>query len=179
MSQFIRPLVGSVVERRPGASPLSETTFSALPGKTGFPAAQHRSKSAFARGRDELRRSGPLRPGDVPVVVPSGPTKLPPDPDDWRNQISEENQRRVEEMSEEERERERQEIMEKFGPGVGDILKRVREARERQAGKGISKEAQGKATETTDKGLLSSTADLPESALNYCSLYNIVDSRLL
>jgi hypothetical protein len=36
-------------------------------------------------------------------------------------------------MTDEERERARAEIMEHFGAGVGDILRRAREARERQA----------------------------------------------
>ncbi|KAG6817425.1 hypothetical protein H0H92_002953, partial [Tricholoma furcatifolium] len=35
-------------------------------------------------------------------------------------------------MTEEEREEERQEILDRFGAGVGDLLKRVRMAREKQ-----------------------------------------------
>jgi hypothetical protein len=44
--------------------------------------------------------------------------------------MSEENERRVAAMTEEEREQERREIEEKFGKNVGDVLRRARLARE-------------------------------------------------
>ena len=53
-----------------------------------------------------------------------------PDTDAWRVQISQENERRVAAMTEEEREQERREIEEKFGKNIGEVLKRVRMARE-------------------------------------------------
>jgi len=46
--------------------------------------------------------------------------------------MSEENERRVGAMTEEEREQERREIEEKFGKNIGDVLRRVRMARESQ-----------------------------------------------
>jgi len=44
--------------------------------------------------------------------------------------MSEENERRVAAMTEEEREQERREIREKFGKNIGDVLKKARMARE-------------------------------------------------
>ena len=44
--------------------------------------------------------------------------------------MEEENQRRVEAMTESELEAERKEILERFGPNVGEILRRARAARE-------------------------------------------------
>lgn len=49
--------------------------------------------------------------------------------------MSLENQERVESMTEGEREEERQEIIARFGVGVGDLLKRVQQARVREAAK--------------------------------------------
>ncbi|KZT69607.1 hypothetical protein DAEQUDRAFT_765434 [Daedalea quercina L-15889] len=51
---------------------------------------------------------------------------------DWRGQVEEENRRRVETMTEEEREQERRDVLERFGPDVGDILRKARAARERK-----------------------------------------------
>lgn len=131
-------LVGSVFERTPSRS----TQPSKLSGssQTGFPIVQHRSKkSAFARGRDELKRNSTGKDVIVPVVQPT--PKLPQpridtrevtSADDLRRQISEENDRRIEGMSEEERERERREIIEQFGTGVEDLLRRAKEAREKR-----------------------------------------------
>ncbi|KAJ7619092.1 hypothetical protein DFH06DRAFT_1235276 [Mycena polygramma] len=131
------PLIGAVFERAPASTP--STPF-APASKTGFPQAPHRSKkSAFQRAREAAGASSSLKPRDhVPVVVPfkreasrpspsdEQPTK---DPDDWRAQMSRENELRVSAMTDEEREEERREILEKFGPGLGDVLKKVREAR--------------------------------------------------
>lgn len=50
--------------------------------------------------------------------------------DDWRSQISAENEAKVQAMTEDERETERQEILKAFGPSVGEILRRAREKRE-------------------------------------------------
>lgn len=49
---------------------------------------------------------------------------------DWRSQISAENEAKVQAMTEDEREAERQEILKAFGPSVGEILRRAREKRE-------------------------------------------------
>ncbi|KAK0201487.1 hypothetical protein DFS33DRAFT_1347743 [Desarmillaria ectypa] len=139
-------LVGSVFERPP---PLGLRRPPQLPtsGRTGFPAAQHRSKSAFARRRDEERKTDNTRPRAVPTVVPI-PKVQPFTPNttvaherqedavvDWREEISRQSQTKVQNMSAEERERERNEIYERFGADIGDILRRAREARERRAEK--------------------------------------------
>ena len=51
--------------------------------------------------------------------------------DDLRRQISEENDRRIEGMREEGTERERKEIIGQFGSGIGDLLRKAKEAREK------------------------------------------------
>ncbi|KAK0185664.1 hypothetical protein F5146DRAFT_1070960 [Armillaria mellea] len=130
-------LVGSVFERPPSLA-LHRLP---QPSKTGFPPAQHRSKSAFARRRDEERKTGDTRLRGVPTIVPI-PKVRPFTPEreegivaDWREEISRQNELQVQNMSEEERARERSEIYERFGADIGGILKRAREARERQAEK--------------------------------------------
>ncbi|KAK0460031.1 uncharacterized protein EV420DRAFT_1534600 [Desarmillaria tabescens] len=139
-------LVGSVFERPPSLG-LHRPPQPPTSGKTGFPAAQHRSKSAFARRRDEERKTDNTLPRGAPTVVPI-PKVLPFTPStpvaherqdedvtDWREEISRQNQLKVQNMSAEERERERNEIYEKFGADIGDILRRARMAREKQAEK--------------------------------------------
>ncbi|KAG6866175.1 hypothetical protein C0991_007725 [Blastosporella zonata] len=131
MSQNNPALVGSVFERKPSHSAPKAFT----PTKSGFPAVQHRSKSAFARNLEGVRKNGAARPQNAPTVAHSRlarPLK-PADPDEWRNQMSRENEQRVASMTEEERDQERQEILERFGAGVGDLLQRVKLAREKQA----------------------------------------------
>ncbi|PBK95756.1 hypothetical protein ARMGADRAFT_1077294 [Armillaria gallica] len=132
-------LVGSVFERPPSLA----LHRPPQPSKTGFPAAQHRSKSAFARRRDEERKTDNTQPRSVPTVVPI-PRVQPFTPNvsereepvaDWREEISRQNELQVQNMTAEERERERNEIYERFGADIGGILRRAREARERQAEK--------------------------------------------
>ncbi|KAG6820119.1 hypothetical protein H0H93_005125 [Arthromyces matolae] len=135
MSQNNSSLVGSVFERK-STSHSSPKIFT--PAKAGFPAAQHRSKSAFARNLEGVRKNGASRPREAPTITSSAATRPSgsSDPNEWRNQVSRENEQRVASMTDEERERERQEILERFGAGVGDILKKVKLARERQAANG-------------------------------------------
>lgn len=129
-------IVGSIVERKPSSS-VSIPKLSSS-GKTGFPTVQHRSKSAFARNREDLRKSGIPRLHTVPAIAPSSKqssrhsSSPPPSSVDWRDQVSRENEERVAGMTEEEREQERREIVERFGANVGDILKRARLARDKQ-----------------------------------------------
>ncbi|KAF8073576.1 hypothetical protein FPV67DRAFT_1778211 [Lyophyllum atratum] len=133
MSHNSPALVGSVFERNPTAQSAPKTF---TPARTGFPAVEHRSKSAFARSREGSRKAGPSRLQDVPTIAPSEKVQAPKktlDPDDWRTQMSHENEQRVAQMTEEERDQERQEILQRFGSGVGDLLKRVKQAREKQA----------------------------------------------
>lgn len=137
MSQQGKPLVGSIFERKPSSSTSALSTPKATVSKTGFPTAQHQSKSVFARGREAQQQSAVVssRAIEPPVVQPSlkkqGPTPSEgTNAGDWRVQMSEENEGRVAAMTEEEREEGRREIEEKFGKNIGDVLRRVRMARE-------------------------------------------------
>jgi RNA polymerase II-associated protein 1 len=138
MSGHSKPLIGSVFERKPGPSAPAPSLPQANGSKTGFPTAQHRSKSVFARNRAQQQPAASSSRDTVPPVVQqaSGTNDLLPaeelDTDDWRVQMSEENQRRVSAMAEEEREQERREIEERFGKNIGDVLRRARMARESQ-----------------------------------------------
>ncbi|KAF9075965.1 hypothetical protein BDP27DRAFT_1285841 [Rhodocollybia butyracea] len=145
-SAFTPSLVGSVFERKPlasNSSTQSQSRFSnSINSKTGFPPVQHRSQknSAFLKNRDESRRKPELsteRTTDVPHVASASATAGPGPrtmqnhaKDGWMSQISAENEARVQAMTEEERDAERRQILERFGPGVGDILRRAREKRE-------------------------------------------------
>ncbi|KZT19594.1 hypothetical protein NEOLEDRAFT_1245723 [Neolentinus lepideus HHB14362 ss-1] len=132
-------IIGSVIERKPGVSASTPTTRG--PTRNGFPTVEHRSKSAFARGREEAsRKGGKERVREVPVIQTTPNEIVAPrrsilngvtGEEDWRRQVSEENQRRVEDMSQEELEQERREILERFGTGVGDILRKAKDAREK------------------------------------------------
>jgi hypothetical protein len=57
--------------------------------------------------------------------------------------MSEENERRVAAMTEEEREQDRREIREKFGKNIGDVLRKARMAREKQKKTVASSEGDG------------------------------------
>jgi RNA polymerase II-associated protein 1 len=92
-------IISSVVERKPTSS--FSTPKLAVSGKTGFPTAQHRSKSAFARNRDDLRKSAVSRPKDVHVAQSTNVHPAVTEPTDWREQISKENEERVADMTEE------------------------------------------------------------------------------
>ncbi|GBE85474.1 hypothetical protein SCP_0706610 [Sparassis crispa] len=137
-----QPLIGSVLERKPGPFSAPSTPISSGSTKTGFPTAQHRSKSAFSRSREEkIRKNGLERLQGVPIVQPVAQPAVPSnnqgsstaDRESWRRQVEEENERRVEAMTEEEREEERREILQRFGQNVGDILQKAKEARVKQA----------------------------------------------
>ena len=130
MSESNSAIIGSVFERKPGLAPIAPKAFTS--GKTGFPAVQHRSKSAFARSREKIISA---RPQDVPAIIQSNRKTDSADSGGWREQVSRENRERVEGMSEEEREEQRRDIIARFGSGVGDLLKRVQQARAREAEK--------------------------------------------
>ncbi|KAI0642917.1 hypothetical protein C8Q79DRAFT_1095487 [Trametes meyenii] len=158
-------LVGSILERKPVAKPSAPARTAT---KTGFPAVQHRSQSAFARSRLDAQKPAGQRLREVPVVQPSSGfshgSPVPEgkggqsngDPDGWRAQMEEQNKQRVETMTEEEREQERVEILEKFGPNVAEVLRRAREARE---GKG--KESRSESPEVGAKSSLPSSPSRP------------------
>ncbi|THU78396.1 hypothetical protein K435DRAFT_973548 [Dendrothele bispora CBS 962.96] len=142
-------LIGSVFERKPTALPNAPSSH-LTKTKHGFPLAQHRSlnpvprkKSAFQKAREESGRGERLEepPRIIPIksslaFQPAGEDTDSefelPHKSSWRSQISSENETRVSNMSAEERERERQEIIERFGKDVGEILRRTRERRERE-----------------------------------------------
>src|ERR1700710_2261482 len=142
MTSTDRSLIGSVFERKAPTAPTAPSPrFTHTPG-SGFPAVHHRSKSAFARAREEEKSSGNARSTTVPSALPTRPAEqslsrdlAPANDDAIRRQISEENERRVATMSEDEREQERREIIDQLGNGVGDLLERVRAARSRNAAK--------------------------------------------
>ena len=72
-------------------------------------------------------------------MVQPTPKLLPPRIDEGeatsinslRRQISEENDRRIEELPEKGIDRERSEIIGQFGSGIGDLLRKAKEAREK------------------------------------------------
>jgi hypothetical protein len=136
MSEHSKPLIGTVYERKTGSSKPAPPTLKALDSKTGFPTAQHRSKSVFSRNREIQQPAAPPSRAAVPAVVQLSPRTQGSVPSnefpsgDWRVQMSEENKRRVATMTEEERAQERREIEERFGKDIGDVLRRVRMARE-------------------------------------------------
>ncbi|KAF6755856.1 cytoplasmic protein [Ephemerocybe angulata] len=144
-------IIGSVFERKPGASKKDfgapRTTAGATP--TGFPSVQHRSKSAFSRNReDSLRKGvGSSRSQAPPVPVSSAqrplsaPLQAPPDqapssssvmasdPEFFREQISRENEARIAGMTEDEIEDEKRQILERFGSRISGVLERARKNR--------------------------------------------------
>jgi RNA polymerase II-associated protein 1 len=130
-----KPLVGSVFERKPGSSVISPPSPKSNESATGFPRALHRSKSLFAQKRGTQQQSVIPSHTAIPPVVQRAPrtqVQEEHDTDNWRVQMSEENERRVAAMTEEEREQERRQIRENFGKNIGDILKKARMAREAQ-----------------------------------------------
>lgn len=163
MSTHERPLVGSVVERTtPRTSSVPSPRFTGTPG-TGFPTAQHRFKSAFARARDEANSKGNVggsrrigmpsivsnKPQTHPPVAPTSPVidpkPIPTDADALRRQIHEENARAIARMSEADIEQEKRAVLEQLGDGTEQLLRRVQEARRRKEAK--EKEAQAELEE--------------------------------
>lgn len=158
MNNHSSPIVGSVFERKPGSNPRQPGGSRTTPGtaSTGFPSVQHRSKSAFARNReDTLRKNvGSARSNAPPVPIPaasssasqaagrltaplSAPTAAPAhgsnDLDALRDQVSRENEARIAGMSAEEIEEERRQILERFGAGIGDVLAKAKQNRLKRA----------------------------------------------
>ena len=62
MSQLVGSVFTTEVDQPPNLSGSSQT---------GFPIEQHRSKSAFARGCDELNQNPVTKDISVPVVLPA------------------------------------------------------------------------------------------------------------
>ncbi|KAI6136210.1 hypothetical protein F5141DRAFT_1185256 [Pisolithus sp. B1] len=137
--------------------------FTAKPG-VGFPAVQHRSKSAFTRAREEATaNNAATRWNKVPLVVPTGELQPPPttetksaltDAEDLRHHISQANEQRLASMTPEEIEKERKAILEQLGSDAPDLMRRVREARERKLAREDPQatEAEGKVTSSEQMG---------------------------
>jgi len=138
MSQSGQFLLGSVHERIPSksATPLRQISSSVH----GFPAVQHRSQSAFAQSRQaqrtELRSQAPPIVESIPKLLAEDAKSQQSSSNDWRAQVSADNATRVASMTDEEREAAKREVIERFGIGVGDVLKRARQAREMTTTKG-------------------------------------------
>ncbi|KAF7982142.1 hypothetical protein HWV62_29885 [Athelia sp. TMB] len=135
-------LVGSVFERIPSSKGTTlDSNYAGSSRTTGFPTAQHRSKSAFARGREEVKkRNEAIVSGNTVPTVKSRPANsLIPDTDTGAmlRQIDVENARAVQAMSDEQREQERADIVDQLGSGIGDLLKKAREARARREQKQV------------------------------------------
>ncbi|PPQ63587.1 hypothetical protein CVT24_004447 [Panaeolus cyanescens] len=134
------PIIGSIIERKPGSAFNSTRKPQQSTGKTGFPVVQHRSQSAFARSREQARKSASTpQTKTVPEVKSSAtipPVAAQEVSSSWRDQISRENEAKVASMSEAEIEEERRQILERFGANIGDVLKRAKIAREKLKEKG-------------------------------------------
>ncbi|KAG8936484.1 hypothetical protein FRC02_001902 [Tulasnella sp. 418] len=179
------PLIGSVVERNPSNAKFSFKSQSTPDPSTGFPPVQHRSKSAFARAREAARKeTATSRHQQVPqpdsisrnIATEShsdGNAEVQNVDNDqsWRKQMSDENARRVENMSQAEREEERAELLERLGPGAMELLKKIKERREASGAKPLleatqessDNNAQTAAPETVQDVALTLHAPSPEA----------------
>ncbi|WVQ63691.1 uncharacterized protein L199_001844 [Kwoniella botswanensis] len=140
-------MLKDIVERpsEPPSAPSAPT-----PGGAGFPVAVHRSQrpSAFAKARQQqaVRQSGQtskvVGEGKAVDVVPSIGVSTTPhnegvssqgnlsEMEQVRRSVEVENTRRVEGMSSAEREEEVEELKERFGRGIVDLMRKRKEARE-------------------------------------------------
>ena len=168
-------LLGEIKERKPGSGtrgrPVSNGQF-AVP-TAGFPVAQHRSKapSAFAKARvqqqqalqmDSVGRSRP--PAIVPSVTPvAARNKLREFgaaeglEGDWRDQMQRQNDELLSDMTEEEKQREKEALLAQFGGGLVDLVKKARARRE-----GNGRSPQRHLTDTYgDRSLISNRSRVP------------------
>ncbi|TFK27690.1 cytoplasmic protein [Coprinopsis marcescibilis] len=148
MNSNASPIIGSIIERTSTSKARPPTSNPASGSKaTGFPSVQHRSKSAFSRNREEVQRknsSGSAIRNEAPPVVASQARSFKPSPlatsqpntgdvDDMRDLVSKENEARIAGMTPEEIEEERQQIIERFGSGIGGVLERAKRNRTAKA----------------------------------------------
>ena len=134
-------LVRDVVERHSPSSSSPRQHFPVGGGsssKTGFPPIQHRLKatSAFKRARLDQHAQQDLSVSREIFSDSSSGTngmKEKAVVEDSMVDISRSNAEAVQRMTQEERQRERQDILDQLGPGVDDIMIKVREARARRA----------------------------------------------
>ncbi|KAF8333505.1 uncharacterized protein EI90DRAFT_3121852 [Cantharellus anzutake] len=145
-------MIGNITERqRRSAPPVAPS----IPRSAGFPKAVHRSKKlATSPAALESQRAADtswvatssaalkqpqLRP-PLTLDIPSNPEESRQDDlDRMHAEISAENTNIVNRMTPEQRETERQEILQRFGGDIGDILRKAREAREKAARRSPSK----------------------------------------
>lgn len=146
-------LLGEIKERKPGSGTRGKSVSNgqfAVP-TAGFPVAQHRSKapSAFAKARTQQQQAlqmdsaGQSRsPVIVPSITPIAARNKPREPGaaeglegDWRGQMQRQNDELLSDMTEEEKQREKEALLAQFGGGLIDL---VRKARARREGKGRS-----------------------------------------
>lgn len=135
-------LVRDVVERHNDPSPASSRQHLSSGGrnssKTGFPPVQHRSKaaSAFKRARLDQYVQKDLSASREIISHPSQETNGMEGKTSAKGSmtdISRSNAEAVERMTEEERQRARQDIFDQLGSGIGDLMIKVREGRARRA----------------------------------------------
>lgn len=140
-------MIGGIKER--SVSNKKPPTAPSAGRPTGFPRAEHRSKksSAFLQNRQQqeaLERDGGGAPRDplassIPAGLPATLSRPPPNPSQqptaqneasMKTEISTQNDERIQSMSEEQIESDRQDIMDRFGPGFLDLIRRAKEAQQ-------------------------------------------------
>lgn len=141
-------LLGEIKERKSSSGTRSRPVFNgrfAVP-TAGFPVARHRSKapSAFVKARaqeqqafqmDLVEQSRP--PVTVPSVTPVAARNKPKNPvaaesldGDWRGQMQRQNDELFSNMTEAEKQQEREALLTQFGGGLVDLVKKAKARRE-------------------------------------------------
>lgn len=140
-------VLGNIVERDTGTKghkssvKAPSTLTSDVP--TGFPKATHRSQSAFAKARANRNES---KPDTAPKIHTSNTTitnEVKPKPKpiatlsnddandaDWRKTMEQENKALIEGMSEEQRKREKEDLISQLGPDIVNIMAKIKAAKE-------------------------------------------------
>lgn len=119
-------MIGPIVERKSQSRPVIAPSLDKLGKQRGFPLAQRRTSPAVENRDRQIASSA------QPASSSSSHENtraFAPNSSDLYERDSVENERRVADMSDEERGRERAEIIARFGSGIGDLLKRVKESR--------------------------------------------------
>lgn len=155
--------VGDILERDPSsAAPPVAPSFK--PNTTGFPAHKKRTPrvSAFKQRRtaNEQQASPAPKSQDASSLSSAPPPRAKFDPDDERRAIHEENQRRLDSMSEAEIEEERRELMANLDPALIQMLLKRSNA---DAG-GSHPQSQSQSTDKSAQYTETEDAD-PESAI--------------
>ncbi|KIJ56785.1 hypothetical protein M422DRAFT_773546 [Sphaerobolus stellatus SS14] len=141
--------IGNVIERKGSSKSSSAPPAQWKPPaqtKTGFPVVEHRSKapSAFKRARQHqqdiqtaVNPSSPSLPKNGASLIQPGVSRNfqqhVPSAEGPEEEISKSNDAVLQGMSEDQLYKERQEIIEHFGSGIEELMKKVRQAKERRA----------------------------------------------